>query len=481
MLSLAGAKRVIVVGGCLGTAYIQLTQCPIAIQWARSLGADGLHVGILGAIPTGFLFMQLAAAMLARRWTYRKWPWFTVSLVQRLSFLPVALGPWLWPDAPAGLWVWALLAMAAVNHALLHFSTPLWLSWMSDYLPHAGLSRFWGVRQFWNHWAAAGALLLAGLALFKMGWSIRDGFAWMILAATAAGIADILLFVPVEEPPATHGPEPRLRDVLAGPFQRPDFRSYIAFSCFWHVAAMVGAPFISLYLFEHVGMDLFHVMLLWAISWTGGTWISRRMGNLAERCGGRPLLILCTAFKSLNMIALLCAPRDPVATFWLLIPVFMFDAMLNAGIAIAHNNFLMKHSPVENRTMFIAAGTAYAGFTGGLASIVAGLLIRFSKGWHYEGFGLEVINYHVLFAISTALRLAAAACAVRVREPASHGTRYVVTEIMSNTALKYLTWPLRRPTVAPPLDADDWVLQLAGAEPTETGIEEATVVERQAA
>ncbi len=463
MLSLAGAKRVIVIGGCLGTAFIQLTQCPIAVQWARSLGADGLHVGILGAVPTGFLFMQLAAAMIARRLTYRKPLWLAVSLVQRVMFLPVALGPWIWPAAPPGLWIWVLLSLAAANHALLHFSTPLWLSWMSDYLPHAGLSRFWGVRQFWLHWAAAGSLLLAGVCLFKTGLTIRDGFAWMMIAASVAGVLDVLFFLPVEEPPARHGPEPRLRDVLAGPFQRPDFRSYISFSCFWHVAAMVGAPFISLFLFEHIGMDLFHVMLLWAFSWTGGTFLSRRMGNLAERCGGRPLLILCTAFKSLNMIALLCLPRDPVMAFWVLIPVFMIDAMLNAGIAIAHNNFLMKNSPAENRTMFIAAGTAYAGFTGGLASIAAGLLIRYSKSWHAEWLGMDIVNYHVLFAVSTALRFAAAAAAIRVREPASHGTRHVLTAIMSATPLRYLAWPWRRSRAK---EGEDWVVRLPVAEET---------------
>lgn len=443
MLSLAGAKRVIVIGGCLGAAFIQLTQCPIAVQWARSLGADGLHVGILGAVPTGLLFMQLAAAMIARRLTYRKPLWLGVSLVQRVMFLPVALGPWIWPEASPSLWIWALLSLAAVNHALLHFSTPLWLSWMSDYLPHAGLSRFWGVRQFWLHWAAAGSLLLAGLCLFKTGLTIRDGFAWMMIAASLAGVLDVLLFLPVAEPPARHGPEPRLRDVLAGPFRRPDFRSYISFSCFWHVAAMVGAPFISLFLFEHVGMDLFHVMLLWAFSWTGGTFLARRMGNLAERYGGRPLLILCTAFKSLNMIALLCLPRDPALAFWILTPVFMIDALLNAGIAIAHNNFLMKNSPAENRTMFIAAGTAYAGFTGGLASIAAGLLIRYSKAWHAEWLGMEVVNYHILFALSTVLRFAAAAAAIRVREPASHGTRHVLKAILTATRSRYLARPIR--------------------------------------
>ena len=38
---------------------------------------------------------------------------------------------------------------------------------------------------------------------------------------------------------------------------------------------MVGAPFISMYLLEHVGMDLFHVLLLWTISWVGGAVLSQ--------------------------------------------------------------------------------------------------------------------------------------------------------------------------------------------------------------
>ena len=82
---------------------------------------------------------------------------------------------------------------------------------------------------------------------------------------------------------------------------------------------------------------------------------------------------------------------------------------------------------------------------------------------------------------SLAFLLTSAGFAVRVREPASHGTRHVVTEIMSNTALRYLIWPLRRPAAAVVPEAEDWVLQLAGAEPTPTGVEESTMVERQAA
>ena len=50
---------------------------------------------------------------------------------------------------------------------MLHFGTPLWLSWMGDYLPHKGLNQFWGLRHSSQQWTAALALLANALFFFK--------------------------------------------------------------------------------------------------------------------------------------------------------------------------------------------------------------------------------------------------------------------------------------------------------------------------
>ncbi|MGH7128311.1 MAG: MFS transporter, partial [Planctomycetaceae bacterium] len=252
----------------------------------------------------------------------------------------------------------------------------------------------------------------------------------------------VLLFVKVHEPPVSAVPEPRLRSVLAAPFRDPDFRSFISFTCFWHVAAMVAAPFISFYLLEHVHMDVYHLLLLWTFSWAGGAMFSGRLGQLAERFGNRPVLVLCTAFKSTNVIALLLVPRDPTIAFWILIPVFMIDALLNAGIAIANNGFMIKNSPAENRTMFIAAGTAAAGMAGGVTSVVAGAALWAASDWSVTWGGTLVSNFHVIFAISLVLRLAAAVLARRVREPAAHDAVQIVVQLFRVTPLRILRFPV---------------------------------------
>jgi MFS family permease len=417
-------------------AYTQLTTSPATVQFARSMGATGLEIGILGALPLGLVCMQLLAAVAAARLRRRKPLWMAVSLVQRTVFLPAALGPWLFPQVGDLVWVWTLVALTAVNHGMLQFGTPLWTSWMGDYLPHKGLNRFWGVRYSTQQWTAAAALLANALFFVHGDVDVRAAFAAIIVLGSVLGVSDILMFIRIEEPPLVQGAHCGLWDALAGPFRQRDFRGFILYSCFWNLAAMVGAPFISMYLLEHVGMDLFHVLLLWTISWVGGAVLSNSLGQLAERFGQRPVIILCTAFKSLNMIGLLACPADPQIAFLILTPIFMIDAFLNAGIAIANNGFMIKNSPRENRTMFIAAGAGFAGLVGGAASIAAGAAIAASDDWSWTFRGTQYVNFHVLFGLSMVLRLLCAVLATRIREPRSTATRVVAGELILATRVR---------------------------------------------
>jgi hypothetical protein len=433
---------VIVVAGCLAMAYTQLTMSPATIEFARELGARGLHIGILGALPTGMYFTQFLAAVAVNHMRFRRRLWFAVGLVQRLIHVPVAVGPLLFPEVSGDAWVWLLVATTAVNHGLINFCTPLWLSWMGDYLPSRGLSRYWGVRHLWMQWASALSLFVAALLLLHSGWEVKVSFAVLIVAGAVLGVADLCCFWKVEEPPVTPAPSPRLRDVFAAPFRNRDYRSFIAYTCFWHLAAMVGAPFISFYLLAYVGMDLYRVLLLWTFSWVGGAVFSRLLGQLAEERGHRPLLVLCTLFKSQNMLALLLLPRDPNTAFWILVPVFMVDAVLNAGIAIASNGFMLKYSPSGGRTMYIAAGMALAGMVGCATSVVSGAALDLAASVRFTLAGLEVANFHLLFAASIALRLAAVPLARRVREPQARGAREVLTLLLGATPLRILRFPL---------------------------------------
>lgn len=436
------AQRAIIVAGCLAMIYTQLTMSPATIEFARSLDATGWHIGILGALPTLMLFMQFIAAVLANHIHYRRWLWFSFTIVQRLILIPVALIPWFFPEISNHAWLWLLIILTGINHALIHFTTPLWLSWMGDYLPHKGLNRFWGIRQLWMYWSGIISLLGGAIFLSESGLGIQQGFITLICVGAIFGIIDILIFLKVDEPPVTKMKEPNLKEVLLTPFYDKNYRSFITFTCFWHFAAMLGAPFICYYLLDVIGIDVFRLLLLWTCAWLGGAIFSKRLGHLAEHFGNRPMLILCTAFKSTNMVGLLFLPRDPIVAFWIMVPIFILDSILNAGIAIANNGFMLKNSPAENRTMFIAAGTAVAGIVGGITSIVTGGFLVLSSGWSMSWGGSEFNNFHIVFAASLTMRLAAAFYARTIREPDSHWTAQVVVQLVGVTPLRILRFPV---------------------------------------
>lgn len=431
MWSMNGAKRAIIVAGCLAAAYTQLTTSPATIAYIRSLGANELHIGILGALPTLMLFMQFVSAVIVNHLQYRRRLWFWAALTHRLMLLPTAIGPWLIPGMSHEFWIWTLLVTTAVNQGLLHFSSPLWLSWMGDYLPHQGLSSYWGSRQLWMQVTAAASLLAAAFLVLHSGLSIEISYAVMTGVGTVCGVADLLLFQKVFEPPVQRAQTPRLSEVFLEPLRNRDFRRYISFMCFWNFAAMAGAPFISLYLLSEVGMDLYHVLLLWTISWIGGAMLSRTLGRWADAHGSQPVLVMCVALKSSNMLALLLIPPSPTLAFWILMPCFMLDAVLNAGILIANNGFMIKNSPTENRTMYIAATQALAGIVGGLTSILAGAVMMRLAGHHWTIAGVTFGHFQVMFLTSIALRWVALGLTRYVQEPEARQTWDVVQELVS--------------------------------------------------
>jgi hypothetical protein len=153
------------------------------------------------------------------------------------------------------------------------------------------------------------------------------------------------------------------------------------------------------------------------------------------------MLVLCTAVKSLIMIALVITPRDPTLVFWVMLPVFTIDAATNAAIAIATNGFLFKHSPAENRATYIAAGLAVAGIVGGVTSVAAGGVLSLLGPGHVELLGLSFGGFHAVFFASLLARWASIVYARRIREPDAQGARRLATVLIGASPLRLIRLP----------------------------------------
>jgi MFS family permease len=105
--------------------------------------------------------------------------------------------------------------------------------------------------------------------------------------------------------------------------------------------------------------------------------------------------------------------------------------VLNAGILIANNGFMIKNSPTENRTMYIAATQALAGIVGGLTSILAGAVMMRLAGHHWTIAGVTFGHFQVMFLTSIALRWVALGLTRYVQEPEARQTWDVVQELVT--------------------------------------------------
>ncbi|OAI53466.1 hypothetical protein AYO47_00885 [Planctomyces sp. SCGC AG-212-M04] len=430
------AQTAIIIAGCLGTAFLQIVTSAAAVQYTRALGGTGLHVGVFNALPTGMLFMQLLAGLAANRLRYRRPLWFGLSLIQRTLLVPVALAPIFWPDVFHTNWVWIFLAANIALHGLAQFGSPLWMSWMGDYLPREGLSDFWGIRQRWMNWTISASLATCALYVLFSGLTIQQSYTHLCVLASIVGVIDLCLFLKVEEPPVNRAAQAGWKQVLLEPFKNSAFKSFIKYACMWHFAAMIGAPFISLYLLQHIGMSLFQVLMLWSVSAIGGALTAASLGRFAEKHGNKPLLTYCTLFKPLNMIVLLLAPRDPNTAFMFLAPAFMIDHALNIGIQIGQEGFLLKQSPSRNRAMFIASGMALAGLVGCVTSVGCGAVLSSMQGWTADIAGFSMNGFHVLFWASGCMRFATLRFVSRIEEPSAADHRILAIKIIRQQSIR---------------------------------------------
>jgi MFS family permease len=430
------AQTAIIIAGCLGTAFLQIVTSAAAVQYTRALGGTGLHVGVFNALPTGMLFMQLLAGLAANRLRYRRPLWFGLSLIQRTLLVPVALAPVFWPEAFHTSWVWVFLGANIALHGLAQFGSPLWMSWMGDYLPREGLSDFWGIRQRWMNWTISASLATCAVYVLFSGLTIQESYTHLCVLASIVGVIDLILFLKIEEPPVNRASQATWKQVLLEPFKNSAFRSFIKYACMWHFAAMIGAPFISLYLLQHIGMSLFQVLMLWSVSAIGGALSAAALGRFAEKHGNKPLLTYCTLFKPLNMIVLLLAPRDPNLAFLFLAPAFMLDHALNIGIQIGQEGFLLKQSPSRNRAMFIASGMAMAGLVGCATSIGCGALLSSLQGWTTNVGVFSVNGFHLLFWASACMRMATLRFVSRIEEPTAADHRMLAIQIIRRQSIR---------------------------------------------
>jgi hypothetical protein len=121
--------------------------------------------------------------------------------------------------------------------------------------------------------------------------------------------------------------------------------------------------------------------------------------------------------------------------------VLIFEAVYSgalwAGFSLAAFNLPIAYSTATNRTIYLSAYSVASGLSFFMASLLGGYLAEQWGRIHWQIGPQVIVNYHLLFGISSALRLSGAFLILRFQDSLAKGVP-VMMQYLGDSILKRL-------------------------------------------
>ncbi len=416
---------IVIVNSLLWTAGNGLTTGGFLNYFALELGASASLLGLIAATPETFGISGLASRSLIRLGIQRKALFLTTSLLARAAALLIPLLACqfsLWDAWPRAWLLWGSLAVAAVFQGL---ASVAYHTWLADAVP----SEDWGRLFAWRNIATAVVLLVVPLsgALLRDFWRDHLPPEWALATYSGVFIAGIglqaaslipLLRLPEIAPRlAAHRPDWSLAWAV---LRQRDTRWLLLHS--WCLAAANGltqAVFFK-YQYNVLHLSLSQYYLLTNTMYLVQIATSWLTGRYSVTAGHRPALLWGTFVASCALPFWCLAQAE---TWWLLFPAFVCWGAFGA-VNVAGPNLMLGHAPPGDSTLHLALFRQVAGLLAGLTGILGGLWLDSLQKTNFHltlGTGAALNAFQVIFLVSWAGRMLAAACVLPVREAEKAG------------------------------------------------------------
>jgi MFS family permease len=402
----------ITIEGSLANVFIVLTGGAFITALALLFGANDFEIGVLAAIPFLAQIAQLSSAFFVEQIKNRKSVVWWLSVTGRQAWwilLPVLF-------LPLGHKLEILMLVALFSNVAVMIATPAWLSWMADLIPEKVRARYFGFRSAWLAASTIVSVLVGGVVLdhFKTRGFEITGFAVIVTASCvfAAAAAILLRKIPDKAEAAT---APNFsRSHLNEPVKDRTFRHLLFVFLCWNGAIGISAPFFAPHMLTHLQMSFTQISIYSSLAAIGAVVLNRPWGLLIDRFGSKPVVALC-AFGIAVIPMIWWFPR--AGHLWILAFEAVYSGALWTGFNLAAFNIPIANSPRLRRTIYLAIFSVTTGLGFFAASILGGILAHSIVSFHWQLGPQTIVNYHLIFALSTVLRLGAAFLFLRFHEP----------------------------------------------------------------
>lgn len=392
------AMRIATVEGVLASASDNLAG-PYLSLYALALGASHAQIGLVNALPALLTnVLQLPAAIVTDRLRRRKLLSIVGGLGMRLSWLPIALIPFVVPPVHA---VAVYLLLLTLRSAFNAAAVPAWTSLMADITPRETRGAYFSNRNIMCNLAALGATLLTGLIvhLFRvpLGYQVAFGL------AAAFGVAAAYSFRGLPDPDRIHAPGPdrpparkrarkeamSVQGFAAILRREKSFTAYALTSALWNFGVTLPQPLFAVYFVETLKGSAGFWGVVTAATFVTTILGQRYWGSLTDRVGSRNVLVASGIVAALIPGLWFIAVR-PEDILW----INLASGLGWAGFNLAAFNLLLEVTPNANRTTYVAGYNALIGLAHFAGPVLGGVAAGF--------FGVKAV-----FFSSTVVRMVA--------------------------------------------------------------------------
>jgi len=353
--------RLVTAGWVMGIIWMLAVTGSRLNVFARMLGCNDFHFGMITAVTFLATFAQLFATIAVERTGLKKYQFLIFASISRMLWIVIAVIPLLLP-VPSHVAVWTMLFLVLVSHVMMSLALPAWWTWMGDLLPRRIRGQYFAVRNVISQLVRIPVVVALGLLLDHVTRVDSGGEAiitaadqpmllWCVCAVFAAagvlGTLDIFMFVGIREVVGTTPDKPRkpaveisvdpprreglfsasaylvrylravVRQLLIEPLRDPVFRRYVTYGATVMFALTVGGQYywrnsLENLKFGQLGTD----MLFLVIGPLAGIASVRLFGRLLDRWGRRPVLVLGTSLIIFSIAPYFFAtPHTPAPAF----------------------------------------------------------------------------------------------------------------------------------------------------------------------
>ena len=423
LLPLRGVTRRVVASQWLWTAGYTLTSGGFLLYFAKALGANGITITLLLALPEFVGVFALASRPILRFVGSRKRTFFIGTLISRACMLAVPVCGFTGFRGSAGPAFGTMVSFLAVTYAIEAVAYVSYVSWLSDLAPRENWGRFFAwrnigklaallpvpvvaayLREQWKKSGAVEDALVAYEVVFMLGLALQLISLWPLLK-----LPDL--------PMLRTESLPKLSLQMFRDAWRNRSMRFLLIHNWWLAFANGLSQQVFFYVvYQQLSLELavyYSLTCLMRVVKLPVSWLT---GLISDRVGDRALLIFGVVVASSGLVFWLFA--ENWGWKWL-IPAYFYWGFF-AAANIAGRNLALALSPEGDNTVHVGLFRQLGGFLAGVSGILGGLwlmsLLEARFQWTFAGCQIEAP--HLIILISLLGRWTSVLWLLPVREPA---------------------------------------------------------------